>query len=140
MPIIEAETIFRTHLTVHEEYQGQSTGKFGLQLKLSDEQAEKLTNDGVKTKVYDGQALRKFSSRYVIEVFNAEGRVSPEDVTELPSGSRVRLEYTTKAHPTAGEVPYAKRVMILELAEDKESEADKEFFAKVNLASKEVPF
>jgi len=140
MPIIEAETIFRTHLTVHEEYQGQSTGKFGLQLKLSEAQVAKLSDDGVKTKMYEGQSLRKFSSRYAIEVFDAKGRVSPEDVNELPSGSRVRLEYTTKKHPTAGEVPYAKRVMILELAEDKESDADKEFFAKSTPSVDDIPF
>lgn len=140
MPIIEAETIFRTHLTVHEEYQGQSTGKFGLQLKLSEAQVEKLTADGVKTKMYEGQSLRKFSSRYAIEVFDDNGRVAPENVTELPSGSIVRLEYTTKQHPTAGEVPYAKRVMILQLAEDKESDADKEFFAKSTPSVDDIPF
>jgi hypothetical protein len=128
MPIIEARTIFNTNLTKHEIYQGQSTGKFGLQLSLSEEQAKKLTEDGVVVKSYEGNPLRKFSSRYVIDVFDELGAVKPEDVKELPPTSLVRLEYVTKNHPTAGEVPYAKRLLILELAEEQANESDKEFF------------
>jgi hypothetical protein len=124
--IIEAETIFKTHLTVHEEYQGQSTGKFALQLALTPDQKEKLESDGVKVKEYDGQPLRKFASRYEVKMFDKEGA---EISRELPAGSKVRLEYITKSHPTAGEVPYVQRLMVLELGEDRVSESDKEFFA-----------
>ena len=128
MPIIEANTIFKTNLTKHEVYQGQSTEKFSLQLALSEEQVEELNKQGVKTKQYEGQPLRKFSSRYAIDVFDKKGPVAAQDLQELPSGSKVRLEYVTKKHPTAGEVPYAKRLMILEIAEEQAGESDKEFF------------
>jgi hypothetical protein len=72
--------------------------------------------------------LRKFSSRYAIDVFDENGPVAAKDLQELPNGSKVRLEYVTKKHPTAGEVPYAKRLMILEIAEEQAGESDKEFF------------
>ena len=49
---------------------------------------------------------------------------------EIPSGSTVRVEYTTKEHPTAGQVPYAKRVLLLQVGEGYEGqkEADDQFF------------
>ena len=112
--LVEGTTIFQTHLTTHDEYQGQSTGKYSIQIQLDSKTASRLTKDGVIIKEYDGEPIRKFTSRYDIEVFT--GTNEPWN-KELPSGTKVRLEYITKKHPTAGEVPYVKRVLVLEMGE-----------------------
>lgn len=125
--IIEAETIFKTHLTGHEEYNGRSIGKFSLQLALTPDQREQLESEGVQVKEYEGQPVRKLTSRYEVKMFNKEGE---EIKRELPEGSKVRVEYITKSHPTSGEVPFLQRLMVLELGKDRVSESDAEFFAK----------
>ncbi len=125
--IIEAETIFKTHLTCHEEYNGRSIGKFSLQLALTPDQRAQLESEGVQVKEYEGQPVRKLTSRYEVKMFNKEGE---EIKRELPEGSKVRVEYTTKSHPTSGEVPFLQRLMVLELGKDRVSESDAEFFAK----------
>ena len=78
-------------------------------------------------KEYEGEPIRKFTSRYDIPVFTAKNERWHD---EIPSGSTVRVEYTTKEHPTAGQVPYAKRVLLLEVGEGYEGqkEADDQFF------------
>ena len=123
--LVEGTTIFQTHLTTHDEYQGQSTGKYSIQIQLDSKTASRLTKDGVIIKEYDGEPIRKFTSRYDIEVFT--GPNEPWN-KELPSGTKVRLEYITKKHPTAGEVPYVKRVLVLEMGEGGDHGAEAGFF------------
>jgi len=124
--LVEGTTIFNTCLTHHDEYQGQSTGKYAIQVKLEAKTAAKLTKDGVIIKEYDGEPIRKFTSKYKVEVW-----VNNKDQydQELPSGTKVRLEYITKKHPTAGMVPYVKRVLVLEMGEDGDTGGDPAFFA-----------
>jgi len=124
--LVEGTTIFQTHLTKHDEYQGQSTGKYSLQIKLDGKVASKLTKDGVIIKEYEGEPIRKFTSRYDVPVY-----VNGKELwdKELPSGTAVRLEYITKKHPTAGQVPYVKRVLVLEMGEGDGSGDDKSFFS-----------
>ena len=124
--LVEGTTIFQTHLTTHDEYQGQSTGKYSIQIQLDSKTASRLTKDGVIIKEYDGEPIRKFTSRYDIEVFT--GTNEPWN-KELPSGTKVRLEYITKKHPTAGEVPYVKRVLVLEMGEGGAGGGDAGFFS-----------
>jgi len=123
--LVEGTTIFQTHLTTHDEYQGQSTGKYSIQIQLDSKDASRLTKDGVIIKEYDGEPIRKFTSRYDIEVFTGTNEHWNK---ELPSGTKVRLEYITKKHPTAGEVPYVKRVLVLEMGEGGDHGAEAGFF------------
>ena len=125
--LVEGTTIFQTHLTKHDEYQGQSTGKFSIQVKLDSKVASKLAKDGIVIKDYDGEPIRRFTSRYDVPVY--VGNENEVWDKELPSGSKVRLEYITKKHPTAGEVPYVKRVLVLEMGEGMEGTGDKAFFS-----------
>ena len=124
--LVEGTTIFQTHLTHHDEYQGQSTGKYSIQIKLEAKDASRLTKDGVIIKEYDGEPIRKFTSRYDIEVFTG---ANERWTQELPSGTKVRIEYITKKHPTAGEVPYVKRVLVLEMGEGGDNGGDAGFFS-----------
>lgn len=114
-------------MTTFDTYQGQPTEKYALQITLDKKEAAKLTKEGIKIKEYEGEPIRKFTSRYDIPVFTGRGERWHD---EIPSGSTVRVEYTTKEHPTAGQVPYAKRVLILEVGEGYEGqkEADEQFF------------
>ena len=123
--LVEGTTIFQTHLTTHDEYQGQSTGKYSIQIQLDSKDASRLTKDGVIIKEYDGEPIRKFTSRYDIEVFTG---TNVRWDKELPSGTKVRIEYITKKHPTAGEVPYVKRVLVLEMGEGGDHGAEAGFF------------
>ena len=124
--LVDGTTIFQTHLTQHDEYQGQSTGKYSVQVKLESKVAAKLAKDGVIIKDYDGDPIRKFTSRYDVPVY-----VNKTDLwdKELPSGTAVRIEYITKKHPTAGEVPYVKRILVLEMGEGTDGGGDAGFFS-----------
>jgi hypothetical protein len=124
--LVEGTTIFQTHLTQHDVYQGQSTGKYSIQIQLEGTVASKLTKAGVIIKEYDGEPIRKFTSRYDVPVHISDTETWDK---ELPSGTKVRLEYITKKHPTAGEVPYVKRVLVLEMGEGGSSGGDAGFFS-----------
>jgi hypothetical protein len=124
--LVEGTTIFQTHLTQHDVYQGQSTGKYSIQIQLDGTTASKLTKAGVIIKEYDGEPIRKFTSRYDVPVHISDKETWDK---ELPSGTKVRLEYITKKHPTAGEVPYVKRVLVLEMGEGGSSGGDAGFFS-----------
>ena len=126
MPLIEGSTLFKTHLTATEFYNGTDTGKYSVTIELTDETKKSLEDLGVITKEYDGTPLRRFQSRYPIDVYNDNGLVKPEKVQELPQGSKIRIDYITRPNPNNGEIPYAKRIMILELG--KESIEDDGFF------------
>ena len=125
--LVQGTTIFNSALTQFDTYQGQSTDKYSLQITLDKKEADALTAQGVKIKEYEGEPIRKFTSRYDIPVFTAKNQRWHD---EIPSGSTVRVEYTTKEHPTAGQVPYAKRVLLLQVGEGYEGqkEADDQFF------------
>lgn len=124
--LVEGTTIFNTCLTHFDEYQGQSTDKYSIQIKLDNKVAAKLAKDGVVIKDYDGEPIRKFTSRYDVPVY-----VNNTDLwdKELPSGTKVRLEYITKKHPSAGQVPYVKRVLVLEMGEGHDGGGDPAFFS-----------
>jgi len=125
--LVQGTTIFNTALTQFDTYQGQSTDKYSLQITLDPQARDMLDKAGVKVKEYEGEPIRKFTSRYDIPVFTAKNQRWHD---EIPSGSIVRVEFTTKEHPTAGMVPYAKRVLLMEVGEGYEGqkEADDEFF------------
>lgn len=128
--LVQGTTIFNTALTTFDTYQGQPTEKYALQITLDKKEAARLTKEGVVIKEYEGEPIRKFTSRYDIPVFTAKNEKWHD---EIPSGSTVRIEYTTKEHPTAGQVPYAKRVLLMEVGEGYEGqkEADEQFFSDI---------
>jgi hypothetical protein len=102
-------------LKEHDEYQGQSTGKFTLTLTLSEDEAEKLGQAGVKLKMYEGNAQRKFSSGYDVPVVDLEDKPYNGN---LPRGSKVRILWKTgKDHPVHGVATYLNRVRVLEVAD-----------------------
>ena len=124
--LVEGTTIFKTFLTTHDTYMGETTGKFNVQLKLDGKTASKLTKDGVKIKEYEGEPIRKFTSRYDVPVYiNKDEKWSGE----LPSGTKVRLEYITKKHPQAGEVPYMKGILVLEMGDDADVKGNAALFS-----------
>lgn len=123
--LVEGTTIFKSHMTKHELYEGQSTGKFALQIKLDGKVAAQLAKDGVKIKEYEGEPIRKFTSRYDVPVYINANEMWDK---EIPSGSEVKIEYITKKHPTAGEVPYMKRVLIKEMGKG-DAGGDNSFFS-----------
>lgn len=125
MPTVNGHTIFKTALTQHDVYQGQSTGKYVVQLKLDPATAKELEGVGVQIKEYEGEPIRKFSSKYQVPVFISKDEQWND---ELPRDTKVKLEYITKKHPTAGMVPYMKRILILEMGKEEEVPGDEEFF------------
>ncbi len=126
--LIEGTTIFNTHLTKTEWFgdgpAAKDTEKYSIQIKLDKDSANKLSKEGVKIKEYEGEPIRKFTSRYPVSVhLNANEAWTDE----LPSGSIVRIEYTTKQHHQHGMIPYFKRVLVKEMGEGGDS-GDKSFF------------
>ena len=70
--LVQGTTIFNTSLTQFDTYQGQSTDKYSLQITLDTFNADMLDKAGVKVKEYEGEPIRKFTSRYDIPVFTGK--------------------------------------------------------------------
>ena len=103
-------------LKEHDVYEGKSTGKFTLTLTLSEEEAAKVEAAGVKLKMYEGNAQRKFSSGYDVVVVDADDMPF---VGKLPRGSKVRILWKEgNKHPVHGVGSYLNRVRVLEVADD----------------------
>tara|TARA_A200000159_G_scaffold115958_1_gene109323 strand:- start:938 stop:1306 length:369 start_codon:yes stop_codon:yes gene_type:complete len=121
MAVLEGNVAF-ANLDEHEEYQGQSTGKYSLVLSLADADAEKLSEQGVKLREYEGVKQRKFSTKYEVPMFDAEGA---EFMGRLTRGSKVRVQYAEgKPHPVHGTSTYLSKVKVLELAEASDGGGD----------------
>jgi hypothetical protein len=121
MAVLEGNVAF-ANLDEHEEYQGQSTGKYSLVLSLEPEDADKLASKGVKLREYEGTAQRKFSTKYEVPMFDAEGT---EFNGRLTRGSKVRVKYAEgKPHPVHGTSTYLSAIKVVELAEPVEGGGD----------------
>ena len=121
MAVLEGNVAF-ANLDEHEEYQGQSTGKYSLVLSLEPEDADKLASKGVKLREYEGTAQRKFSTKYEVPMFDAEGN---EFNGRLTRGSKVRVKYAEgKPHPVRGTSTYLSAIKVVELAEATEGGGD----------------
>ena len=136
--LIDGTTVYSTHLTKTEVYKDknsgieQDTGKYALTILINSKEAAKLAKEGMKLKDRDGTPMRKFASKYNVEVYNSD-RTRWTD--EIPEGSEVRLEYSTKPNPSHGLIPYVKRVVIKKLGEGALDEAIFE-----GIEGDEVPF
>ena len=122
MATLEGTLAFE-NLNSHEEYNGQSTGKYSIVLSLDPEVAESLKTDGVKMREYEGTPQRKFASKFDVPVFDADG--TPFTSNVIGRGSKVRIAYTLgKPHPVHGVAPYLNKVKVLEVAEASEDDGD----------------
>ena len=121
MAVLEGSVAF-ANLDEHEEYQGQSTGKYSLVLSLEPADADKLANQRVKLREYEGTAQRKFSTKYEVPMYDADGN---DFSGRLTRGSKVRVQYAEgKPHPVHGTSTYLSKVKVLELAEPSDGGGD----------------
>jgi len=112
--VLEGTVAFE-NLNEHELYQGQSTGKYSLVLSLDDEVAGELDARGIKLREYEGVKQRKFSSKFEVPVYNADGTAFDGRLTR---GSKVRILWSEGAeHPVHGTSAYLNKVKVLEVAE-----------------------
>jgi hypothetical protein len=96
-------------------YNGMDTGKYNLTIVLDQDSADQLVEEGVKLREYEGQAQRKFASKFMVDVLDSEGGIFEGQVTR---GSKVKVLYSTgKPHPVHGVAPYLVKVKVLELAD-----------------------
>ena len=120
--VTEGTVAFQS-LREHDVFNGQSTGKYTLTIMLPEDNAKELEEQGVKLKDYEGNAQRKFSSKFSVPVLNPDGTPFTGDVTR---GSKVRIQYQYgNPHPVHGVATYLNAVKVLEVAES--STADTSF-------------
>jgi hypothetical protein len=115
-------TIAFAELETTEFYNGQDTGKYSVVLSLDDSDATQLADMGVKLREYEGVKQRKFSSKFDVPVYDADGVEFDGRVTR---GSKVRIQYKEgNAHPVHGTGTYLEKLKVLELAEYEGSGGD----------------
>ena len=115
-------TVAFVNLTAHEVYNGTSTGKYSVVLTLDEDNAAKMEAQGVKLRTYEQTKQRKFASKFLTPVYEANG---DEFMGAVTRGSLVRVQYSLGAeHPVHGFTPYMDKVKVLELAS---STSDEDF-------------
>jgi len=116
--IVTAGEVAFSNVTEHEAYQGQSTGRYSLVVRLSESDASALSDMGIKLKDYEGVAQRKFVSKYHIPVVDLDNNPVGG---EVPYGSKVRILWKAgPAHPVHGVPCYIDKVRVVEFAEGTE--------------------
>lgn len=124
MAIIEGVVAFES-LNQTDVFNGMDTGKYNVTIKLTDDAAMELADQGVKLKEYEGVPQRKFATKHPPMIVDADGQPFKGKVT---FGSKVRLKYSLgKPHPVHGVAPYLNAVKVLELAEGGSGGYDEEF-------------
>jgi len=119
--VIEGTVNF-SNVTKHDIYEGKDTERFSLTITMSEDDAATLEAQGVKIRDYKGNKQRKFTTKYDIGMYTAEG---DRYKGEVPYNSRVRLKYKIGlAHPVHGNPVYLEAVKVLELAEVSEEAVD----------------
>ena len=88
MNVVEGTIAFSNVLT-EDEWKGAPVG-YNVTITLDSDEADKLSDMGVKLKEYEGKYQRKFKSKFDIDVLDADGNAL-ELSEELPRGSKVRL-------------------------------------------------
>jgi hypothetical protein len=114
--IVTTGVVAFSNLDEMESYQGQSTGRYSLVIRLDDVAASALADMGIKLREYEGVAQRKFASKYKVDVLDLAGNPVPG---EIPYGSKVRVLWKAgDAHPVHGVSTYLNKVRIVELADN----------------------
>jgi hypothetical protein len=105
-----------SNLTEHDVYNGQSTGKYGITVRLDPECATELESLGVRLKDYEGVPQRKFSTKFNVEVIDAEGNPY---AGEVPRGSRVNVLFDVQGDdPRWGPSTFLHKVRVVKEAEE----------------------
>ena len=122
MSVINGTAAF-INLVEHEQYQEKSTGKYSLTVTLDDKSIEQLEGQGVHLRQYEDQKQRKFSSKFTVPLYAADG---DEFMGQITRGSLVRVQYSLGAneHPVHGWTPYLDKIKVMELAT---SNSDEDF-------------
>ena len=107
-------TIAFSNLTEHDVYNGKSTGKYNVVLRLDDAEAAKLAELGCKLKTYEGVEQRKFVTQYPVKVVDLDDKPV---VGELGKGSEVRVAFDTAPNEEHGTTCYLTAVRVVSLAE-----------------------
>lgn len=109
-------------ITKHDEYMGESTGKFNLTVTLDAEDASKLEDLGVRLKEYEGSMQRKFSSKFEFKVVDMDDNPY---VGEIPRGSEVRVAFSLgDVSPQWGPATHLEAVRVVSEGERKSSIPD----------------
>ena len=112
---VEGEVAF-CNLKEFDTYQGKSTDKYTITVKLDAANAEALTEAGVQVKDYKGTPQRKFSTTYDVGIFNPD--LSAWEKGEIPFNSKVKILAAIAEEPYKehGCSTYVNQVQVLEEA------------------------
>ena len=115
-----------SNLSETERYNGQDTGKYSIVITMEQDEADKLTAEGVTLKEYKNQPQRRFTTKYPhFSVLDVDGNPVPK---EIPYGSKVKILWNkSNPHPTYGVIPYFKKITVLESADGTMGDDDEEF-------------
>jgi hypothetical protein len=92
------------------------------ELRKKDRVTDEFIDKGVKLREYEGTPQRKFSTKYEVPMFDADGN---EFSGRLTRGSKVRVKYAEgKPHPVHGTSTYLSAIKVIELAEATEGGGD----------------
>jgi len=110
-----------SNLLEHEVYAGATTGKYSVVLTLDEDNAKKLSSQGVKLRQYEGvngdiSQQRKFASKFNVGIYSLDNE---EFMGQPTRGSEVRVQYSLSGdeHPVHGMTPYLDKVRVVKLAE-----------------------
>lgn len=112
---VEGEVAF-CNLKEFDTYQGKSTDKYTITVKLDAANSDALTDAGVQVKDYKGTPQRKFATTYEVDIFNPD--LSLWEKGEIPYGSKVKIMAKVSDDPYKdyGCSTYVNQVQVLEEA------------------------
>ena len=112
---VEGEVAF-CNLKEFDTYQGKSTDKYTITVKLDEANAEALKDAGVQVKDYKGTPQRKFSTTYDVDIFNPD--LTKWEKEEINFGSKVKIMAKISEDPYKeyGCSTYVNQVQVLEEA------------------------
>ena len=114
--IVTTGVVAFSNLEQHEEFRGQSTGRYSLVITMGEADAGVLEDMGVRVKDYEGKAQRKFASKYKVDVLDLDGNPVQG---EIPYGSTVRVLWKAgDPHPEFGVPTYLNKVRLVELSDN----------------------
>ncbi len=102
MAVVSGKAAF-AHLDSTEVYNGQDTGRYTLTVTLDDDNAQILSEQGVKLKDYNGDKQRKFASKFNVKVIDANDQAFVGNIPEvlwcaLAIRQALRTLYTARLH------------------------------------------
>ena len=111
MEYVQGEVAF-SHLTKHESFSGESTGKYSVVITVDADEAKKLEGQGIKLKDYDGKKQRAFKTKFEFQYVDADKK--PQE-SELGRGSKVVVAYKMgEPYGEYGVTTYLQGVKVME--------------------------